>query len=114
MLHYKDVDIQRILQLVPGLNNIPPRILERVEIAAKYAQHILRQDHDVKLFLRDENLVIDPDVDYSQMRGMSTEVRQRLTDARPLTLVSLRRFLPSRLFAHSFHPLIIHRDTLNG
>ena len=97
MLHYKDVDIQRILQLVPGLSNISPRILERVEIAAKYAQHILRQDHDVKLFLRDENLVIDPNVDYSQMRGMSTEVRQRLTDARPLTLVSLRRFLPSYL-----------------
>jgi len=55
--------------------------------ARRYKQHILRQTHDIALFLRDENLVIDSTVDYDAMPGMSHEVRQRLKDARPTTLV---------------------------
>lgn len=113
LLHYKDVDIDRLVAHVPGLDALSPRTLERIGIAGKcvalsppsslplplvqadtpsscarrYKQHILRQTHDIALFLRDENLVIDSTVDYDAMPGMSHEVRQRLKDARPTTLV---------------------------
>ncbi|GAA5913175.1 hypothetical protein JCM8208_001691 [Rhodotorula glutinis] len=63
----------------------------RIGIAGKYKQHILRQTHDIALFLRDENLVIDSSVDYDAMPGMSHEVRQRLKDARPTTLGQAKR-----------------------
>lgn len=39
--------------------------------------------------MRDENLAIDETIDYDVLPGMSHEVRQRLKDARPTTLVSL-------------------------
>ncbi|GAA5857123.1 hypothetical protein JCM8547_007973 [Rhodosporidiobolus lusitaniae] len=91
LLHYKDVFIDRLVSHVPGLSDLPPRVLERVGIAGKYKQHILRQSHDVALFLRDENLVIDEKLDYDAMPGMSKEVRQRLKDARPTTLGQAKR-----------------------
>lgn len=71
-------------------------VLERIGIAGKYKQHILRQSHDVALFERDENLAIDSRVDYDLLPGMSHEVRQRLKAARPATLVS-RFFVSSPL-----------------
>lgn len=49
------------------------------------------QTHDVNLFLRDENLLISPDIDYSTLPGMSIEVRQRLMDHRPTTLGQAKR-----------------------
>ncbi|GAA5932481.1 hypothetical protein JCM3775_005931 [Rhodotorula graminis] len=91
LLHYKDVDIDRLVAHVPGLDALLPRTLERIGIAGKYKQHILRQTHDIALFLRDENLVIDSSVDYDAMPGMSHEVRQRLKDARPTTLGQAKR-----------------------
>lgn len=47
------------------------------------------QEHDVALFLRDEDTLIDPKIDYSLLPGLSHEVRQRLDRHRPATLVSL-------------------------
>ncbi|GJN91511.1 hypothetical protein Rhopal_004534-T1 [Rhodotorula paludigena] len=91
LLHYKDVDMARLVPHVPGLDALTPRMLERIGIAGKYKQHILRQTHDIALFLRDENLAIDPSVDYDAMPGMSHEVRQRLKTARPTTLGQAKR-----------------------
>ncbi|GAA5925286.1 hypothetical protein JCM10213_008751 [Rhodosporidiobolus nylandii] len=91
LLHYKSVSLPQLLPHVPGLDALSPRTLERVAIAGKYKQHILRQAHDVALFLRDENLVIDEGVDYDTMKGMSMEVRARLKEARPRTLGQAKR-----------------------
>ncbi|GAA5898713.1 hypothetical protein JCM6882_000905 [Rhodosporidiobolus microsporus] len=91
LLHYKDVSLPLLLPHVPGLSALPPSTLERIGIAGKYKQHILRQSHDVALFLRDENLVIDESVDYDSMPGMSMEVRTRLKEARPTTLGQAKR-----------------------
>ncbi|GAA5968665.1 hypothetical protein JCM8115_003673 [Rhodotorula mucilaginosa] len=91
LLHYKGVDIERLLPLVPGLDALSPAIIERVGIAGKYKQHIIRQAHDIALFMRDENLVIDESIDYDVLPGMSHEVRQRLKDARPTTLGQAKR-----------------------
>ncbi|GAA5899132.1 tRNA modification protein MTO1 [Sporobolomyces salmoneus] len=91
LLHYKGVTIDSLLPHVPNLSSIDPRILERIGIAGKYKQHILRQSHDIALFERDENLAIDSRVDYDTLPGMSHEVRQRLKAARPATLGQAKR-----------------------
>ncbi|GAA5838622.1 hypothetical protein JCM5353_001217 [Sporobolomyces roseus] len=91
LLHYKGVSISALVQHVPNLSIDDPLILERIGIAGKYKQHILRQTHDIALFQRDENLLIDSRVDYDTLPGMSHEVRQRLKDARPETLGQAKR-----------------------
>lgn len=87
LLHYKGVSIASLVNHVPELCNFAPETLERLGIAGKYKQHILRQSHDIALFERDEYLSIDSRVDYDTLPGMSHEVRQRLKAARPETLV---------------------------
>ncbi|KDE08313.1 tRNA uridine 5-carboxymethylaminomethyl modification enzyme GidA [Microbotryum lychnidis-dioicae p1A1 Lamole] len=91
LLHYKGVDVTRLEGVVPGLDGLDPKLKERIYIEGLYKQHILRQQHEVSLFQRDENLVIDPSVDYATMPGMSTEVRQRLDQHRPKTLGQAKR-----------------------
>ncbi|SGY30821.1 BQ5605_C002g01184 [Microbotryum silenes-dioicae] len=91
LLHYKGVDVTRLEGVVPGLDGLDPKLKERIYIEGLYKQHILRQQHEVSLFQRDENLIIDPSVDYATMPGMSTEVRQRLDQHRPKTLGQAKR-----------------------
>ncbi|KAK4054895.1 Mitochondrial Translation Optimization [Microbotryomycetes sp. JL201] len=91
MLHYKGVDMARLVPLVPGLDELPHLIQERLRIEGLYKQLVIRQEHDVSLFLRDENLLLDPKLDYSNLPGLSTEVRQRLAEHRPTTLGQAKR-----------------------
>lgn len=43
LLHYKDVDMARLTPLVPGLHDLPLKIIERLGIEGLYKQHIIRQ-----------------------------------------------------------------------
>ena len=69
----------------PELSAIDPAIAVHLEIDAKYDVYLKRQSADVDAFRRDEGLVL-ADVDYSQVPGLSNEVRQKLSAVRPLTL----------------------------
>jgi tRNA uridine 5-carboxymethylaminomethyl modification enzyme len=66
------------------------RLLEQVqlqvEVLAKYAGYIDRQQDEIERSRRHEETKLPPDLDYSQVRGLSTEVCQRLREVRPATL----------------------------
>jgi tRNA uridine 5-carboxymethylaminomethyl modification enzyme len=61
-------------------------VTEQIEIAAKYAGYIDRQNEEIERQLANENLRLPSDFDYSQVRGLSKEVQQKLNHARPDTL----------------------------
>ena len=63
-----------------------PAVAEQVEISVKYAGYIDRQQDEVARLLAQETLPIPADLDYGQVRGLSNEVRQKLTTQRPETL----------------------------
>jgi tRNA uridine 5-carboxymethylaminomethyl modification enzyme len=58
----------------------------QVEVQAKYSGYIDRQQDEIERHRRHEETPLPDDIDYAQVRGLSTEVRQRLTQARPGTL----------------------------
>ena len=58
---------------------------EQIEIDALYSGYLERQSVDIEAFKRDEDLGI-PSIDYGAVGGLSTEVRQKLAAARPVTL----------------------------
>lgn len=39
--------------------------------------------------MEDESLMLDPQMDYTQVAGLSLEVKERLSVVRPTTIVSL-------------------------
>jgi tRNA uridine 5-carboxymethylaminomethyl modification enzyme len=58
----------------------------QVEVQAKYTGYIDRQQDEIERQRRHEQTRMPGDIDYAQVRGLSTEVRQRLKEARPATL----------------------------
>src|SRR5690606_17090076 len=62
------------------------RVQEQVEIQVKYAGYIERQQAEIARNLKHETLALPEDLDYAAVRGLSNEVRQKLSDARPATL----------------------------
>ena len=61
-------------------------VAEQVEIAAKYAGYIERQQEEVERQLAQENVALPPDMDYAAVRGLSREVQQKLAQFRPETV----------------------------
>ena len=43
---------------------------------------------DLRVFMEDESLILDPQMDYQKVDGLSSEVKERLGKVRPTTIVS--------------------------
>jgi len=61
-------------------------VAEQVEIQAKYQGYINRQQEEIERHRRNETLSLPLDMDYSEVTGLSNEVRQKLAQYRPGTL----------------------------
>jgi tRNA uridine 5-carboxymethylaminomethyl modification enzyme len=64
---------------------------EQIEIEAKYSGYINRQQEDIERMRAYENTLIPEDLDYTQVEGLSNEVKQKLAAARPQTLARASR-----------------------
>ncbi len=62
------------------------QVTQQLEVQAKYAGYIDRQNEEIARHRRNEATALPGDLDYEQVRGLSIEVRQRLSEARPATL----------------------------
>jgi tRNA uridine 5-carboxymethylaminomethyl modification enzyme len=62
------------------------RAAEQIEIAAKYSGYVDRQQDEIDRLRVYENTLIPEDFDFSLVEGLSNEVKQKLTQARPKTL----------------------------
>jgi tRNA uridine 5-carboxymethylaminomethyl modification enzyme len=58
----------------------------QVEVQAKYTGYIDRQQDEIERQRRHEQTRLPETIDYTQVRGLSMEVRQRLKEVRPATL----------------------------
>jgi len=63
-----------------------PRVLEQAEINGKYAGYLDRQQQEIDKAARHERTPLPDDLDYAEVRGLSSEVCQKLAAHRPLTL----------------------------
>ncbi len=62
------------------------KIIEQVEIEAKYAGYIARQKEEIERLRKAENTPLPEDLDYDAISGLSNEVKQKLKQHRPATL----------------------------
>jgi tRNA uridine 5-carboxymethylaminomethyl modification enzyme len=68
----------------PGLDNI--QAADEVEIQTKYQGYIDRQREEIARLESNEKTPLPADFDYGHVRGLSTEVQQKLNQHRPETL----------------------------
>ena len=74
------------LPAAPGQPETDPLVVEQLEIAAQYQGYIDRQQDEVARAAKAEATALPADMDYSQVRGLSKEVQQKLTEHRPETI----------------------------
>lgn len=86
VMSYDNVSRETINAIWPELISIPDDTYEQLEIEARYAGYIKRQEADIDVFRKDEKLKIRDDVDYSQVGGLSREMVQKLTKVKPATI----------------------------
>ncbi|MBI1215762.1 MAG: tRNA uridine-5-carboxymethylaminomethyl(34) synthesis enzyme MnmG [Alphaproteobacteria bacterium] len=91
LMRYPDISIAALSERWPELAEIPADIVEQVEIDARYAGYIQRQEADIKAFRRDEALALPKDLDYAQVGSLSNEMRLKLSRHRPDTLGAAAR-----------------------
>ncbi|SBS25035.1 tRNA uridine 5-carboxymethylaminomethyl modification enzyme MnmG [Marinomonas spartinae] len=70
---------------------VDEQVSEQVQITVKYAGYISRQAEDIERLRRQENTPLPEDLDYSNMEGLSNEIKQKLVQARPATLAAASR-----------------------
>jgi tRNA uridine 5-carboxymethylaminomethyl modification enzyme len=90
LLKRPEVTHKDISALTPELE-IESMVSEQVEIDAKYAGYISRQQDEIDRLRRHENTVIPEAFDYSKVSGLSNEIKQKLGEAKPETLARASR-----------------------
>jgi tRNA uridine 5-carboxymethylaminomethyl modification enzyme len=91
LLAYPGIDLQRLAAIWPELSSVAPEIAEQLEIDARYAGYLERQQRDVAAFRRDEALLLPPDLDYAGVGSLSREISDKLAATRPATLGAAAR-----------------------
>ncbi|MCG7871558.1 MAG: tRNA uridine-5-carboxymethylaminomethyl(34) synthesis enzyme MnmG [Candidatus Thiodiazotropha lotti] len=76
--------LMTIPRLGPGLQ--APQVVEQLEVQAKYAGYIARQQGEIEKQRANESVLLPEDLDYSNVRGLSSEVREKFQRHRPETL----------------------------
>jgi len=87
LLRRPDVDYAGLMSLQGAGQAVDdPVVAEQVEIQIKYSGYIARQKDEIARHQRQERMPLPDDLDYSQVGGLSNEVRQKLASQRPATL----------------------------
>jgi tRNA uridine 5-carboxymethylaminomethyl modification enzyme len=92
--NYKAVDLLRrpeisytgLVEIIGEGENISREVAEQVEIQAKYSGYLERQQEEIEKARRHEQTAIPERIDYANVRGLSAEVQQKLSDFRPQTI----------------------------
>lgn len=69
-----------------GKPNLDTSVIEQIDIQAKYSGYLSRQQAEITRHQQHENTKIPKSFDYDQVKGLSNEIRQKLTEVCPLTM----------------------------
>jgi tRNA uridine 5-carboxymethylaminomethyl modification enzyme len=83
-------DIAKALHM-PADEEVAFKALQQFEIETKYAGYIKRQDEEIEKIRRHEGLRIPDDINFTQIDGLSNELRQKLDHHKPDSLARAAR-----------------------
>jgi len=86
LLGHPTIDLAGLSRIWPELAGLRPDVAGQMEIDARYAGYLDRQEADIVAFRRDEALQLPAGLDYSAIGSLSAECRLKLTAAQPTTL----------------------------
>lgn len=91
LLAQPGIDMARLAAIWPHLAGMAADVAEQIEIEQLYQGYLKRQAADVAAFRREEELLLPADLDYGRLGGLSGELCEKLSRARPSTLGAAAR-----------------------
>ncbi len=91
LLSFPDINFSKLEKiwpeiLLPEISQIDHATKKQIAIDATYSPYLDRQQRDIDLFSKEENMKIPLDIDYYKIHSLSNEVREKLTKYRPATI----------------------------
>jgi tRNA uridine 5-carboxymethylaminomethyl modification enzyme len=105
-LRFPEVDADALLRLIPQLCGARRSTVEKAVQDHRYAPYVERQRAELVRLKSDEAVRIPADLDYLAIAGLSNEMVERLSTARPSTLGAagrIRGITPAALAAILVH-----------
>ena len=78
--------LETLAAVWPELGGLDPFVAEQVEIDAKYAVYLDRQQSDIDVIRKEEGVALPADLEFDGIHGLSNEIREKLRRVRPATL----------------------------
>ena len=91
LLARPDVSMSTLAGIWPELGGLEGFVAEQIEIDAKYAVYLDRQQDDIDGIRRDEGIAIPQDLEVDAIPGLSNEIKDKLRRMRPATLAQAAR-----------------------
>lgn len=91
LLRRPELDYNDVASLAGTSELAGDRAAEQVSTHIKYAGYIERQQEDIDRMHRQEATPIPADLDYTAVSGLSNEIRQKLSEARPTSIARAGR-----------------------
>ncbi len=89
LLAFPEINFEKIAKIWPEkISQIDTETKKQIAINALYSSYLKRQEQDLEIFKKDENMKIPLDLDYNQIQSLSLEVREKLNKFRPATVAS--------------------------
>ncbi|ODA41525.1 tRNA uridine-5-carboxymethylaminomethyl(34) synthesis enzyme MnmG [Desulfosporosinus sp. BG] len=86
LIRRPEITIVHLVRLLPELEHFDLEVLEEAEIETKYAGYIEKQWIEIEKFSKLESRSLNHNLEYENIRGLSTEGRQRLMEVKPLNV----------------------------
>lgn len=91
LLSFPDVQFSDVQSYSDGLSEIDLETRAQLEKEAKYANYIKRQVRDAEVLKKDERTVFPSDFDFTNLSGLSNELKAKLVNVRPTNLAQASR-----------------------
>ena len=86
ILRRPEIAIDDLLPLLESGQDYSQKVCEQAEIQVKYAGYLTRQQQEIDKACRHEETELPAALDYTEVRGLSSEVCQKLVQHRPATI----------------------------
>jgi tRNA uridine 5-carboxymethylaminomethyl modification enzyme len=80
----------RLCAAFPWLNDVPERAAEQLRTDARYSGYLQRQEAELRLSRKQEGVALSH-VDFTQVGGLSAEIRDKLLRSKPESLAAAAR-----------------------
>jgi tRNA uridine 5-carboxymethylaminomethyl modification enzyme len=106
-----ELSYEMLAPLDPDRPSLPYDVTEQVDINIKYDGYIRRQNSQVQQFKKLEKRKLDPDFDYTQIKGLRREAIQKLNQYKPISIGQASRI--SGVSPADISVLLVYLEQMN-